>query len=82
MKKAITKAGQNLDGRDIRVDASTGKPKRDGGFGGGFGGGRGGGRGGRGGFGGNPMDRAKKTGAIPSNTSTNAVMKLDDEDDE
>jgi len=37
---------------------------RGGGFGGGRGGGFGGGRGGRGGFGGNPEDRAKKSGAI------------------
>jgi len=66
VNKAKAMAGQDLDGREIRVDEST---PRQGGDRGGFRGGRGGDRGGRGGFGGgrggrggygNPMDRAKK----------------------
>ena len=48
LAKAMAKAGQNLDGRDIRVDAST--PRAGGSFRGGDRGGRGGDRGGRGGF--------------------------------
>lgn len=85
VQSAMKKAGQELDGREIRVDAST--PRQGGGNrggrGGSFGGGRGGrggfgGRGGRGGFGGNPMDRAKKSGAIISNPG--AVMTFDDDE--
>jgi len=85
VQSAMKKAGQELDGREIRVDAST--PRQGGGNrggrGGGFGGGRGrggfgGGRGRGGGFGGNPMDRAKKSGAIISNP--NAVMTFDDDE--
>ena len=86
VEKAKTKAGQDLDGREIRVDSST--PRQGGGDRGGRGGfrggrggdrgGRGGFRGGRGGFGGNPMDRAKKSGAIISNP--NAVMTFDDDE--
>lgn len=60
VQKAIEKNGTELDGRSLRVDASTGKSSGGsrggrGGFGGGRGGGRGGfggGRGGRGGRGG------------------------------
>jgi nucleolin len=47
---AITKNGQELDGRELFIDASA--PRSSGGFGGGRGGGRGGDRGGRGGYGG------------------------------
>jgi nucleolin len=77
VEKAKAKAGQQLDGREIRVDAST--PRQGGGQRGGFGGrggrgGRGGGRGGN--F--NPMDRAKKSGAIISNP--NAVQTFEDDD--
>jgi len=59
VQSAIGLAGQNLDGREIRVDASEPRKSRDGnggGFGGnrgGFGGNRGGNRGGFGGRGGN-----------------------------
>jgi len=85
VEKAKAKAGQDLDGREVRVDASV---PRAGGSGGGFGqrGGRGGSRGGgRGGFRGgsgsfNPMDRAKKSGAI-MNPSSNAVVTFDEDDD-
>ncbi len=83
VETAKGKAGQELDGRELRVDAST--PRQGGGAGGrgGFGGGRGGrggfggGRGGRGGFG-NPMDRAKKSGGIIANP--NAVVTFSDDD--
>ena len=52
VQTAITYAGQDLDGREVRVDASQPRQNRDSGFGGGRGrGGFGGGRG-RGGFGG------------------------------
>lgn len=47
-KKALEMNGQNLDGRDCRLDLSASKPRPQGGFGGGRGGGFGG-RGGRGG---------------------------------
>jgi len=81
LDKAKGMAGKDLDGREVRVDAST--PKQGGGRGGdrgGFRGGRGGGfRGGRGG--GNPMDRAKKTGAINFASNTNAVKTFDDDDE-
>jgi len=73
-------AGQNLDGREIRVDAST--PRTGGGDRGGFRGGRGGDRGGRGGFRGgrggfapNPM----KSGSMGA-ASKNAVMTFDDDE--
>jgi len=87
VQKAMGKAGQNLDGRDVRVDASTprqggGDRGGRGGFGGGRGGrgGFGGGRGGRGGFGGNPMDKAKKSGGIiASNQATKVTFDDDDE---
>jgi nucleolin len=54
VQTAITYAGQDLDGREVRVDASQPRQNRDSGFGGGRGGGRGGfgGGRGRGGFGG------------------------------
>lgn len=52
VQKAIEKNGQELDGRAVRVDASTGKRSNDRGDRGGFRGGRGGRGGGRGGFGG------------------------------
>ena len=80
----MAKAGQNLDGRDIRVDAST--PRAGGSFRGGDRGGRGGDRGGRGGFRGgrggfgNPMDRAKKSGGIVSNAQ-NTKVTFDDDDE-
>jgi len=82
-KKAIAKAGQDLDGRPIRVDQSTPRAGGSGGRGGDRGGrggrgGFGGGRGGRGGFG-NPMDRAKKTGALIG-ASANAVQTFDDDE--
>ena len=51
-EKALTMAGQDLDGRNVRCDLSQPKERNAGGGRGGFGGGRGGGRGGRGGFGG------------------------------
>jgi len=84
LQKAIAKAGQDLDGRPIRVDQST--PRAGGGSGGRGGdrggrggrGGFGGGRGGRGGFG-NPMDRAKKTGGL-SVATANAVQTFDDDE--
>merc|ERR1712151_1117711 len=85
VQSAMGKAGQNLDGRDVRVDAST--PRQGGGDRGGRGGfggrgGRGGfgGRGGRGGFGGNPMDKAKKSGGIIA--SSQATKVTFDDDDE
>jgi len=74
VEKAKGKAGQDLDGREVRVDAST--PRQGGGDRGGFRGGRGGMRGGRGGFNGNPMDRAKRSGAMIS--GANAVTTFDD----
>merc|ERR1712166_1052695 len=82
--KAIAKAGENLDGRDIRVDLSTprvgggdrGGRGGDRGGRGGFGGGRGGGRGG---FGGNPMDKAKKSGGIIAG-GANTKVTFDDSD--
>jgi len=84
LEKAKGLAGQNLDGREIRVDGSLprGGGGDRGGFGGGIGrGGFGGGRG-RGGFGrggGDPMDRAKKTGAMIQ-PPANAVTQFDDSD--
>merc|ERR1711957_1049385 len=74
--KAIAKAGENLDGRDVRVDTST--PRVGGGDRGGRGG-FGGGRGGRGGFGGNPMDKAKKSGGIIAG-GANTKVTFDDGD--
>ncbi len=74
VEKAKAKAGQELDGREIRVDAST--PRQGGGRGGGFGGrgGRGGfdrgGRGGRGGF--------NKPGSMRANPG--AVQTFDDDE--
>lgn len=78
VEKAVAKAGQNLDGRPVRVDYATSK-KQDGGRGGfggggrgGFGGGFGGGRGGFGGGVGGPRmnlgeeDANKKKGSISS----------------
>jgi len=86
VQKAIGKAGQNLDGRDVRVDSST--PRQGGGDRGGRGGfggrgGRGGfgGRGGRGGFNANPMDKAKKSGGIIASNQATKVT-FDDDDDE
>lgn len=49
VQSAIAYAGENLDGREVRVDASEPRKNRDGGDRGGFGGGRGGFGGGRGG---------------------------------
>jgi len=65
-------AGTQLDGREVRVDAST--PKQGGGSRGGARGGRGGFRGGRGGA--NP----KKTGSIGV-ANANAVKTFDDDDE-
>jgi nucleolin len=81
VEKAKGKAGEQLDGREIRVDASQ---PRQGGSGGGRGGsgGRGGFRGGRGGGRGgsfNPMDRAKKSGALMQ-PSSNSVVTFDDDE--
>jgi len=80
LQGALKMAGQQLDGREVRVDASL---PREGGQRGGFGGGRGrggfgGGRGGRPQF--NPMDRAKKSGAL-SVANSNAVKTFDDDDE-
>jgi len=75
VEKAKAKAGQELDGREIRVDDST--PKQGGGSRGGFGGGRG--RGGRGGSSGSYMDKAKKSGALIQ-TNGNAVKTFDDDE--
>jgi len=80
LQSALKLAGQQLDGREVRVDASV---PREGGQRGGFGGGRGrggfgGGRGGRPQF--NPMDRAKKTGALGV-ANSNAVKTFEDDDE-
>jgi len=80
VEKAKAKAGQDLDGREVRVDASL--PRSNAGGSGGQRGGRGGFRGGRGGGRGgsfNPMDRAKKSGAIMQSNS-NAVVTFDDDE--
>jgi len=91
LQQAITKNGSELEGRELKVDASASKSGGSGGRGG-FGGGRGGGRGGygggrgggRGGYGGgrgggDPMQRAQKSGAILQNTGNN-VKTFDDDD--
>jgi len=79
VEEAKKLAGQQLDGRELRVDASTPRQGGSGNRGGSFRGGRGGGRGGRGGsF--NPLDRAKKSGALVS-ANTNAVKTFDDDDE-
>jgi len=81
VEKAKSKAGQDLDGREVRVDASLprgnsgGSGGQRGGSRGGFRGGRGGGRGGS--F--NPMDRAKKSGALMQ-PSSNAVVTFDEDE--
>lgn len=89
LDKAIAKSGQELDGRELFIDASAAKAGGSGGRGGfgggrgGFGGGRGGRGGfggGRGGFGGDPMQRAQKTGAIINNGGKN-VTKFDEDSD-
>ena len=75
VQKAMGKAGQNLDGREIRVDAST--PRQGGGSRG-----RGGPRGGRGGPRGggfNSFDRQKRSGDI-SSANKNAVVTFDDDE--
>jgi nucleolin len=83
VEKAKSKAGQELDGREIRVDASTprqGGGNRGGSFQrGGRGGFRGGRGGGRGGFNSDPMGRSKKTGALMT-PSQNAVVTFDDDE--
>lgn len=69
-EKAVTFAGESLDGREIRCDKSVPRERSSGGFGGrgGFGGGRGGDRGGRGGRGGAPRAFNPRG---PSGTKTN-----------
>jgi len=70
VQNAILKNGVEMEGRQLKVDAS--EQKSGGGGRGGFGGGRGGGRGGRGGFGGgrgrggfgDPMAKAQRSGAV------------------
>jgi nucleolin len=81
LKKCMEMNGCELDGRQLKVDAST--PKAGGSFGGdrggrgggrgGFGGGRGGGRGGFG----DPMARAQKSGAMLQSSGNN-VINLED----
>jgi len=83
VETAKGKAGQELDGRELRVDAST--PRQGGGAGGRGGFGGRGGRGGRGGFGGrggsmNSFDRAKKSGGIMQ-PSANAVVTFNEDSD-
>jgi len=78
-EKAVSLAGRDLDGREIRVDMSEPrKPRGEGGFrgrgDGGFRGGRGGGRGGRGG--GPPRQSHAPMG------STGTKKKFNDSDDE
>jgi RNA recognition motif-containing protein len=68
--KAVVKNGVELDGRALKVDASTAKSGGAGGRGG-----FGGGRGGRGG--GDPMQRAQKSGAMIDNGGRN-VTTFDD----
>lgn len=74
LQNAIKMNGQQCDGRELKVDASTPKAGGSGGRGG-FGGGRGGRGGGRGSF--DPMMKAQKSGAI-INTGTNNVVTFDD----
>lgn len=81
VESAKAKAGQDLDGREVRVDAST--PRQGGGSGGrgGFGGrgGRGGFRGGRGGsqsF--DPLQKAKKSGGIISGGGSRVTFEDSD----
>jgi nucleolin len=84
-QKAIEKNGIDFEGRALKVDASQaksgggagGRGGFGGGRGGGFGGGRGGGRGGFGRGGGDPMQRAQKSGAI-INSGTKNVTTFED----
>lgn len=75
VKTAIGFAGQDLDGREVRVDASEPRKPREGGFGGGFGAPRGAPRGGmRGGRGGPPRQEHVPMG------STGNKKKFNDSD--
>ena len=74
VNKAINKNGLELDGRPLKVDASTAKPGGNAGGRGGFGGGRGG----RGG--GDPLLKAQKSGAI-IDTGKKNVTTFDEDDD-
>jgi len=81
VNKAINKNGLELDGRPLKVDASTAKPGGNAGGRGGFGGGRGGRGGGRGGRGGgDPLMKAQKSGAI-IDTGKKNVTTFDEDDD-
>jgi nucleolin len=85
LQKAMELNGQEMEGRPLKVDASTAKSGGGSGGRGGFGGGRGGGRGGfgggrgggRGGYG-DPMARAQKSGAMISGAKP---VRLDEDDD-
>jgi nucleolin len=82
VEKAKSKAGQELDGRELRVDAST--PRQGGGSGGrggrgGFGG-RGGGRGGYGGGRGGGFNSMNKKSGSMGSANPNAVMTFDDDE--
>ena len=77
VKKAVQKNGKNLDGRDLRVDESNNKSSGNRGNDN-RGRGRGRGRGGRGQP--NPMDKAKKSGAMIAPTESK-VMTFDDDDE-
>ena len=77
---AVKKNGEELDGRPLKVDVSSNKPSGAGKGGDRGRGGRGGrGRGGRGQA--NPMDKAKKSGAIVTSGESKAVV-FDSDDDE
>lgn len=90
LQQAIAKNGSELEGRELKIDASANKSGGSGGRGGygggrgggrgGYGGGRGGGRGGYGRGGGDPMQRAQKSGAIVQNSGNNVKTFNDDDD--
>ena len=77
VEKAKAKAGGDLDGREIRVDAST---PRAGGDRGGFRGGRGGDRGGFRGRGGDRGGRGNKRGMGMGDRNPNATTTFNDSD--
>ena len=82
VENAIKKNGQEFEGRNLKVDEST--PRQGGSGGRGFGGR--GGRGGRG-FGGrgapaDPLQKAKKSGAIIQSTESKVIKIDSDSDDE